>query len=40
MGYKLSPNITCPNPTEAATENIGKDLELLRNILSVKHGTP
>ena len=26
MGYKLCSNITCPNPTEGATENIGEGL--------------
>ena len=40
MGYKLYSNITCLNPTEAATENIGESLHLLRNVLNVKHDTP
>ena len=26
MGYKLCSNITSPNPTEGATENIGEGL--------------
>ena len=26
MGYKLYSNITCPNLTEGATENIGEGL--------------
>ena len=26
MGYKLCSNISCPNPAEGATENIGKGL--------------
>ena len=27
MGYKLCSNITCPNPTEGATGNIGEGLD-------------
>ena len=34
MGYKLCSNITCPNPTEGATEN---NSSLLRNVLSAHH---
>ena len=38
MVYKLYQNITCPNPTGGAMENIGEDLYLLRNVVNVKHG--
>ena len=31
MGYKLYSNITCPNPAEGATENIGEDLYFVVN---------
>ena len=40
MGYKLYSNITCPNPTEGATENIGEGLNLLRKVLNEKHDKP
>ena len=40
MGYKSYSNITCLNPTKGATENIGEGLNLLRQVLNVKHDTP
>ena len=40
MGYKSYSNITCLNPTNGATENIGEGLNLLRKVLNVKHDTP
>ena len=40
MEYKLYSNITCPNPTEDATENIEERIHLLSKVLNVKHDTP